>query len=141
MMTELITCSIFFILGTVHFSSGAVRVFICGLFNNTVNSSGCIASDSRMNWKGYGVKQSRHNLNHYPSICLEGLNKTTKTHSQDRRSVDRDLNLGPPEYEVGMLTTIFSVCVCVCMCVWNIWTGEFPILYFMTETGGMRWEN
>jgi hypothetical protein len=45
------------------------------------------------------------NLRYYPNICLEGLRKTTKSLSQDSRSPGRDLNLGPPKYEAGVLTT------------------------------------
>jgi hypothetical protein len=58
-----------------------------------------------MNWKGCGKKRSWPNLRYYPSICLEGLRKTTKNLSQDTRSPVRDLNPGPPEYEEGVLTT------------------------------------
>jgi hypothetical protein len=32
-----------------------------------------------MEWKGCGRKRSVPNLRYYPGICLEGLNKTTKT--------------------------------------------------------------
>jgi hypothetical protein len=35
-----------------------------------------------MNWKGYGRKQSRPNIRHYPGIWLEGLRKTTKSLSR-----------------------------------------------------------
>jgi hypothetical protein len=41
----------------------------------------------------------------YPDICLEGLRKTIKNLSQDNRSSDQYLNLWPPEYEAGVLTT------------------------------------
>jgi hypothetical protein len=44
-------------------------------------------------------------LRFHPSIHLDGLRKTTKNISQDIWSLDLDLNLGPPEYEAGMLTT------------------------------------
>jgi hypothetical protein len=40
-------------------------------------------------------------LRYYPGICLEGLRKTTKKTRQYIRSPGRDLNPGPPEYEVG----------------------------------------
>jgi hypothetical protein len=42
------------------------------------------------------------NLSYCSSICLQELCKTTKNFSQDSR--DRDLNPGPPEYVVGVLT-------------------------------------
>jgi hypothetical protein len=44
-------------------------------------------------------------LSDYPDICLEGLKKTTKTLSQDNRSLGRNLSLGFTEYEAGVLTT------------------------------------
>jgi hypothetical protein len=56
-----------------------------------------------MNWKGCGRKRSWPNLRYYPGICLEGLGKPRKT-SVMIASL-RDLNLGPPEYEAGVLTT------------------------------------
>jgi hypothetical protein len=34
-----------------------------------------------------------------------GLRKTTKNLSQDSWSLDQNLNLGPPEYKAGVLTT------------------------------------
>jgi hypothetical protein len=40
---------------------------------------------------------------YYPSMCLEGLKKTTKAFSEDTRSPGRYLNQGPSEYEVGVL--------------------------------------
>jgi hypothetical protein len=42
----------------------------------------------------------------YPNISLVGLKKTMKNLSQDSRSLDLDLNTGPPEYEAGVLTTL-----------------------------------
>jgi hypothetical protein len=57
-----------------------------------------------MNWKGYGRKRSWPDWRYYPGICLERLRKTTKNLSQDIPSMGRDLNAGPPEYEVGVLT-------------------------------------
>jgi hypothetical protein len=42
---------------------------------------------------------------YYPGIRLERLRKTTEILSQDTRSPYRDLNPGPPEYEVGVITT------------------------------------
>jgi hypothetical protein len=41
---------------------------------------------------------------YYPSICLEGLNKTTKDISQNSQSLGRHLNT-QPEYESGVLNT------------------------------------
>jgi hypothetical protein len=42
-------------------------------------------------------------LRYCPWIRLEGLKKTTKPLRQDSRIPNRDLNLGPPEYEAGVL--------------------------------------
>jgi hypothetical protein len=39
------------------------------------------------------------------AICLEGLKKTMKNLSLNSRSPGRDLNTGPPEYEIWVLTT------------------------------------
>jgi hypothetical protein len=36
---------------------------------------------------------------------MEGLKKSMKNLSQDNWSLGRDLNLGIPEYEAGVLTT------------------------------------
>jgi hypothetical protein len=44
-------------------------------------------------------------LGTFPNICLEGLTRTTKGLSDDRRSPDQDLNPVPTEYETGMLNT------------------------------------
>jgi hypothetical protein len=44
-------------------------------------------------------------LRYCPIICLEELRKTTRNLSQDSRSLGQDLNLGPSEYEAGVLTT------------------------------------
>jgi hypothetical protein len=48
-------------------------------------------------------------LRHYPGVLLDGLMITTKNLSQDSRSPCRHSNLGPPEYEVGLLITTFGV--------------------------------
>jgi hypothetical protein len=52
-----------------------------------------------MHWKGYVRKRPWHNVTCYPSICLEGLSKTTKTSGQPvfRPSFE------PLEYDVGAL--------------------------------------
>jgi hypothetical protein len=44
-------------------------------------------------------------LRYCPGILLKGVRNITKHISQDTRSPGRDLNLGLPEYEVGVLTT------------------------------------
>jgi hypothetical protein len=48
-------------------------------------------------------KQSWPDKIYCSGICLEGLKKTTKNINQDRRFPVRDLNPGPPEYEVRVL--------------------------------------
>jgi hypothetical protein len=49
------------------------------------------------------------NVWYYSNIRFEGLRKTTKNISKDSRSPCRDLNLGLPEYEIGMLATFLFV--------------------------------
>jgi hypothetical protein len=44
-------------------------------------------------------------LRYYVGICLEELRKTTKNLSHDSRFSGRDMNLGPIDYEAGVLTT------------------------------------
>jgi hypothetical protein len=56
-----------------------------------------------MNWKSYGRVLGLI-LRYYPDIFQERLRKTTKKFSQNSLSSFRDFNLGPPEYEAGMLT-------------------------------------
>jgi hypothetical protein len=58
-----------------------------------------------MDWKGYIRKRSWHNFRGYPGIFLEGLGETTKNLSQDIRSLGRDLNLVPSEYEAEVLSS------------------------------------
>jgi hypothetical protein len=58
-----------------------------------------------MDWKGCGRKGSWSNLRWYPFSCLEELRKAARNLSQSIRSLGRDLNSGPPEYEAGVLTT------------------------------------
>jgi hypothetical protein len=64
-------------------------------------------NDELERWK----EQSGYILRYYPSIHVEGLRKSTKDLSHDRRSSGRNLNPGPPEYETGVLTsrTVLSV--------------------------------
>jgi hypothetical protein len=58
-----------------------------------------------INWKRFGRKGLWPNLRYYPCVYLEGLRETMKRLSQDSWSPGRDLNLGPPIYEAGVLTT------------------------------------
>jgi hypothetical protein len=57
-----------------------------------------------MIWKG--CARSSHGLisRYYPSICLQGLIKSTKALSHDSWCPGWDLNLGPPKYKAGVLT-------------------------------------
>jgi hypothetical protein len=55
-----------------------------------------------MNWKGHGSKQLWTNFKQYSGNILR---KTIKNLSQDSQSPSQDLNLGPPKYKAGMLTT------------------------------------
>jgi hypothetical protein len=52
-----------------------------------------------MNWKEAAVAY----LKYASSICLKGLSKSAKTVSQNSRSLGRDLNPRPPEYEAEFL--------------------------------------
>jgi hypothetical protein len=58
-----------------------------------------------MNWKGCERKRPGFNLRYYPGICWGERRKTTKTLSQDSRSLGGGMNPGSPEYEAGVLTT------------------------------------
>jgi hypothetical protein len=58
-----------------------------------------------MKWKGCGRKRSCPILIHYPNIIMEALTKSNAQHSQDNWCQARDLKLGLPEYEAGMLAT------------------------------------
>jgi len=49
------------------------------------------------------MKETGLILTYYPGIRLEGLRGTTKTLSQDSRSLGPDLNPGPPKQEVGAI--------------------------------------
>jgi hypothetical protein len=54
------------------------------------------------NWKGFGWKSHGLILRYYPGIHIGELRKTTKNHSQDNGSPDRDWNTGPNIYEAGV---------------------------------------
>jgi hypothetical protein len=43
-----------------------------------------------------------------PGICLGGLRKYMKNLRQDSWCLDQDINLEPPGYEAGVLTTIIA---------------------------------
>lgn len=58
-------------------------------------------SERERAWKVAVVAYSEY----YTIICLERLKKTTKNLSLESLSSDRVLNPGPPEYEVGVLTS------------------------------------
>jgi hypothetical protein len=59
-----------------------------------------------MNGKGFGSKQSWPNLRYYARIRLERLRTTRKNTINTAGRQGRDLNPGPPEYEVGMLIAL-----------------------------------
>jgi hypothetical protein len=58
-----------------------------------------------MNWTGRGRKESWPNARYYLYIFLEELRKTTKNFSQDSQSLGKDMNPGPLEYEIRVITT------------------------------------
>jgi hypothetical protein len=59
-------------------------------------------------WIGKELEGSGNGLilRHYPGIRLEELIKTTKILIQDSLSLDRYLNLGPPEYKAEVLKSL-----------------------------------
>jgi hypothetical protein len=58
-----------------------------------------------MIWKGYGRKWLWSNFK-VPTWHLPGgTEKTMKNLCQDSQSPSRDFNMGPPEYETGVLIT------------------------------------
>jgi hypothetical protein len=61
--------------------------------------------DRKFNLKMLRKDRPWHILRYYSDTCMEGLSENTKDLSQDRRSSDRDLNPGPPEYEAVLLNT------------------------------------
>jgi hypothetical protein len=65
------------------------------------------------NRKGCGRKRLWPNLRYYPGIFVDGLKKTMKNLSQNSWSPGRDLNLGPLEYEAGVLTINHNVQVVI----------------------------
>jgi hypothetical protein len=76
--------------------------FVCGLFNDAVNSSYNTASNDTMinellSWR----KLSWRNLRYYPGIWLEGLEENTIHPSKDSRFVGDDFN---PESRVRSRT-------------------------------------
>jgi hypothetical protein len=65
-----------------HFSNMNCVLFNDGLLTKIVNWTGC-RRECRV-----------PNLKYYPSICLDGLSKTTKVLNPERRSLGRDLKFG-----------------------------------------------
>jgi hypothetical protein len=61
-------------------------LFICGLFNDTVNTLDYKVWNDGIKWmmnrKVHGRKWPWPNLRYYPGICLEGLRKTMRNLSQ-----------------------------------------------------------
>lgn len=49
--------------------------------------------------EGEWGKQLWPNLRYCPGICMEGLRKTTDSHSQDSWCPDQDTNQAPSEYK------------------------------------------
>jgi hypothetical protein len=54
------------------------------------------------NWKGFGSKRLWPNVNYYPGICSK---ETMINLSQDSWSLGQDFDLGPPQYDTGVLKT------------------------------------
>jgi hypothetical protein len=84
-------------------------LFIYSLFNDAFSISDNIASNERMIvfWIGKDVEGSGNGL--IQDTILAFACRDWGKHenlSQDSRSLGRDLNPGPPEYEAGVLTTL-----------------------------------
>jgi hypothetical protein len=83
--------------------------FICSLFYFFSNSDYRALNGSFITewWIGKDLEGSGHGLilGYDTGIFLDGLRKTMKSLDQDSQSQGRDLNLGPPEYKAGVLTT------------------------------------
>jgi hypothetical protein len=62
-----------------------------------------------VNWEEFRRKRSWCNSRYYPSIRLEVLIKIMKNFNQCSPSPGRGLNLGPPEYEAGVLPLYHDV--------------------------------
>jgi hypothetical protein len=58
-----------------------------------------------MNCKGFGWKQSWPNFKTLHRHLPGGIEKNHKNLTQDSQALGPDLNLGPSEYEAGVLTT------------------------------------
>jgi hypothetical protein len=61
--------------------------------------------NEKWNEKDVGGSINDLNLRYYLNIYLEGLRKTMMDLSQDSWSSGQGLNLGPLEYEAGLVTT------------------------------------
>jgi hypothetical protein len=61
--------------------------------------------ERKMHLKGYGRKQSWHNLRYYLDICLDSLKKLMKNFRQESRFSGRDFKPVPAEKARGVLTT------------------------------------
>jgi hypothetical protein len=57
------------------------------------------------NWEGCGRKRSWSTLRYYPGMS-GGTEEKQEKFSQDSRSVDPDMDSGPPKYEAGVITTL-----------------------------------
>jgi hypothetical protein len=91
-----------------------------------VTSEGLIGKDAE--GSDYGII-----LRSYSSIRLDGLMKTMKNLSQDRRYLGRDLNPIPPEYEKGDLTTRLRLFFWVVKLCWFAVSGQqrFGATYYL----------
>jgi hypothetical protein len=83
-----------------------------------------------MNWKGCERERLWSGWMYYPGICQKGLRKTIKILRQNSQSPSWDLNLGPPEYDKGVLTTrpLYSA--------YNLYSS--PDLFFFVALQSLR---
>jgi hypothetical protein len=81
-------------------------MIICGLFNDAVNSSdNMVPNDMKIHEEWIGKHMEGNSQDLIWGISLEGLRKITKNLGQNSQCMGCALNMGPPDYEAGVLTT------------------------------------
>jgi hypothetical protein len=112
-------------------------LIICGLFNDAVGTPNCIVSYGRMISEQL-MRKDVKGSSRSPSICLEGLRKTTKSLGQDSGSPGPDLNTRFPEYEAAVFPFPSNVrCVaevttpCITVLIKFILFSYSPVVYYV----------
>jgi hypothetical protein len=107
----------------------SVYLYLFMLYLTTISSSDCIASydgmiNENMNWEGCGMKWPWPNLKCCPGICLEVPRDSTEDPRQ--LSPRRDLNMEPPEYEVGTRPLVLALGICYHNVCYSVQTSVPP---------------